>query len=324
MPKSCFIRSKSLSLEHSFEVYKQIVVVGGPNLENRVDVKAIWSAIHVVLQLICDTVICLGERAHFSSSFVVVFWWFLPSNTPIMLYIIHYWWFFLSKGNQWTKYLVDPKIWRTKPFLLMFVSFVALDGFHLLLSTQLTANLSHIHAKTSFCCIETVANNALNCRHVVFDRLWANVTPTFNSFLIDKCSCKMVNTLLSDIFNSSAISCNINLQSAKTSLWSGVFQDNCWTWVTWAFSIICICTTIFKVSMWPLHHCFQRSRVRITLIKPLLCLNNIFFPSESNALSIHEIQIFPLFWKFATVSKVGDHSQGWPEGSSFNSYYTEV
>ena len=41
-----------------------------------------------------------------------------------------------------------------------------------------------------------------------------------HSFLIDKCSCKMVNTLTSDIFNSSAISCNFNLRSAKTSLWS--------------------------------------------------------------------------------------------------------
>ena len=30
----------------------------------------------------------------------------------------------------------------------------------------------------------------------------------------------MVNTLPSDIFNSFATSCNFNLQSAKTSLWS--------------------------------------------------------------------------------------------------------
>ena len=41
-----------------------------------------------------------------------------------------------------------------------------------------------------------------------------------HSFLIDKCSCKMVNTLCSDIFNSSATSRNLNLRSAKTSLWS--------------------------------------------------------------------------------------------------------
>ena len=66
----------------------------------------------------------------------------------------------------------------------MFASLVALDGFHLLLSTQLTVltpewcsrsifhPLSPIYAKTPFCCIETVANNALNCQWlVVFDWL---------------------------------------------------------------------------------------------------------------------------------------------------------
>ena len=79
------------------------------------------------------------------------------------------------------------------------VSLVALDGFHLLLSTQLTTDLSpggsggsifhplsHIYAKTYFCCVETVANNALNRRRVVvFDRLWANAAPILNtSFLL--------------------------------------------------------------------------------------------------------------------------------------------
>ena len=71
--------------------------------------------------------------------------------------------------------------------------------------------------KTPFCCIETVANNALNCRHsVVLDWLRANVASTSNTTF----SCKMVNTLPSDIFNSFAISCNFNLRSAKTYLWS--------------------------------------------------------------------------------------------------------
>ena len=37
------------------------------------------------------------------------------------------------------------------------------------------------------------------------------------SFLIDKYSCKMVNTLPSDIFQSSAILCNFNLWLTKTS-----------------------------------------------------------------------------------------------------------
>ena len=87
------------------------------------------------------------------------------------------------------------KIHRPKPCLLMFASLVALDGYHMLLSTQLTADLtlewsdgsmfhllSHIYAKTPFCCIETVANNALNGRrYVVFDRLWTNIAPTLNT-----------------------------------------------------------------------------------------------------------------------------------------------
>ena len=30
-------------------------------------------------------------------------------------------------------------------------------------------------------------------------------------------------------------------------------------------------------------------------------LEQYFSPSESNALSTHEVQIFPLFWKFVTV-----------------------
>ena len=41
-----------------------------------------------------------------------------------------------------------------------------------------------------------------------------------HSFLIDKCSCKMVNILSSDIFNFSAITRTFNLWSTKTSLWS--------------------------------------------------------------------------------------------------------
>ena len=105
----------------------------------------------------------------------------------------------------------------------------------------------------------------------------------------------------------------------------GVFQDNCQIWVTWIFSIICVCMTAFKVSLPPLNCRFQWSRVQITLIKPLLCLNNIFSLLENNYLSTHEIQIFSFFWKFAIVkSKVGDHSWGQPESSIFNSYYTKV
>ena len=111
-----------------------------------------------------------------------------------MLYNIHYWWFFLSQSNLWTKYLAHPKIWMPKPYLQMFASSVALDNFHLLLTTQLMANLtqewssgsmfhplSHIYTKTPFCFVETVADNTMNHRHVVFDRLWANAAPTLDT-----------------------------------------------------------------------------------------------------------------------------------------------
>ena len=99
-----------------------------------------------------------------------------------------------------------------------------------------------------------------------------------HSFLIDKCSCKMVNTLLSDIFNLSAISLNLFMISQNEFVeFFGVFRDNCRIWATWIFSIICVCTTTFKVSILPVNHCF--------------------------------------WWS---------NSWGWPEGSLFHSYYTEV
>ena len=95
----------------------------------------------------------------------------------------------------WTKYLAHPKIRMPKPCLLMFAFSVALNGFHLLLFNQLTADLTpkwsewymfhplvHMYVKKYFCCVETVANNTLNRRRViVFDRLWANTAPTLNT-----------------------------------------------------------------------------------------------------------------------------------------------
>ena len=43
-------------------------------------------------------------------------------------------------------------------------------------------HVSHIYAKSHFCCVETVANNVLNrWRVLVFDQLWANATPTLNT-----------------------------------------------------------------------------------------------------------------------------------------------
>ena len=221
---------------------------------------------------------------------MAVFWWFLPSNAPLILYNIRCWWLFLSQSNRWTKYLAYPKIQRPTPSLLMFVS---LDSFHQLLSIQLTADLtwewsggsrfhpsSHIYAKTPFCCVETVANNALNCWYiVVFDRLWANTEPILNTVF------SLTNVLAKRWIHCLLIS-SAPLLSQTTSIYYrpkgvgrvffSIFWDNSRIWVTWAFSIICACTTAFKVSIPSLTHCFQWNRVWITLIQPLLCLNSIF------------------------------------------------
>ena len=35
------------------------------------------------------------------------------------------------------------------------------------------------------------------------------------------------------------------------------FSDNCWIWATWAFNIICVCTTALKVSILPLNCYFE-------------------------------------------------------------------
>ena len=240
----------------------------GPDLENRVGAEAIRSAIYAVLRSMrstCDRVHCLGERALFSSLFMAVFWRFLQLNAIIMLHNIRYWWFFLSPGNRWTKYLAHPKIRGPKPWLLMFASLVALDSFHLLLSTQLTADLipgwsgrsmfyplSHIYAKTPF----LLRWNSCKQRSVSSTRccFWSTVSKLGTHFFIDKCSCKTMNTLPSDIFNSSAILHNFNWRSAKTSLWSFfcVFWENCRILVTWAFSIIFVCMASFKASIPPL------------------------------------------------------------------------
>ena len=73
----------------------------------------------------------------------------------------------------------------------MFVSLGTLDSFHLLLSTQLIANLTevvdpsfnHCHIFTQkIILVQTVANNALIRRcFVVFDRLWSSSAPILNT-----------------------------------------------------------------------------------------------------------------------------------------------
>ena len=105
----------------------------------------------------------------------------------------------------------------------------ALNGFLLQLSANLTLEwsgrsmfhpLSHIYAKTFFL---LRWNSCKQCsKSLTHCCFWSTVskrgTHFEHSFLLDKCSCKMVDTLPSDIFNSSATLLNFNLRLAKTSL----------------------------------------------------------------------------------------------------------
>ena len=265
-------------------------------------------------------------KSIFSSSFVAVFWWILPSNTPIILYNIFYWWFFLSQGNRWTKYLAHPKIQRPKPCLLMFASLVALDSFHLLLSTQLIADFDsgvkwwiHVSSIVTYLCknsfllqtmlrIIDVLLFLIHCKqmwHPLGTQIshWQMFIQNgeYTAFWYLQLLCYLMHLQLT-------------IGQNKFVEFFGVFQNNCRIWVTWAVSIIWVCTT---ASIPPLKCCFWWSRVRITLIKTLLCLNSIFSTSESNTLSTHEIQIFPLFWKFATVLHLNHCNCNNPTGFKF-------
>ena len=75
----------------------------------------------------------------------------------------------------------------------------------------------------------------------------------------------------------------------------GVFWDNCRIWVTWAFSIICVCITIFKVSIPPLNCCFRWSRVWIAITKPLICWNRIFPHQEAMLYQHMKFRFFHCF-----------------------------
>ena len=95
------------------------------------------------------------------------------------------------------------------------------------------------------CYIETVANNALNHRHVVFDQLWVNAAPTLNTaFSLTNVHAKWwIHCLLIS---------STHLLSHTTSIYNrpkwvcGVFWDNCRIRVTWVFSVICVCPSRLK------------------------------------------------------------------------------
>ena len=137
--------------------------------------------------LTCDTVHCLGERALFSS-FVTIFWWFLPSNAPIMLYNICYCGSSINEQNTLSipKYRgLNLACWCLHLWLL-WMAFTCCCPLSWQLiwfwSEVVDPCFIHYHIfiqKLLFCCIETVANNTLNCQ-LVLDWLWANTAPTLN------------------------------------------------------------------------------------------------------------------------------------------------
>ena len=167
----------------------------GLDLENRVCAEEIRCAIHVVLLSLrstCNTVHCLRERALFSSSFVAIFWWFIPSNAPILLYNIRYWWFFLSQVNRSTKYQ-NKEALPADIYIYLWSLWTAftcccqLSWLPIWLQSAV-GDLCFIHChiftekKILFVAFKTVANNALNRRRVaVFGRLWANAATTLNT-----------------------------------------------------------------------------------------------------------------------------------------------
>ena len=175
----------------------------------------------------------------------------------------------------------------------MFASLVALDGFHQVLSSQLSAiltrelrrgfalhPLSHIYTKLLFNCVETVANNALNRWLIVInDRLWANEAPTLNTaFSMTNVHAKNGEDTAFWYIQLLCYLMQLQFTIGQNEFleFFSVFRDNCLIWMTWAFSIICVCTTTFNVSIPPRNLCFRLDWVRIWLIKSILFLNSIF------------------------------------------------
>ena len=202
-----------------------------------------------------------------------------------MLYDICYWWFFLYQGKSRNidtlhipKYAGQNLLYWCLHLWSLWMAFTCccpLSWQPIWLQSEVVDICflhCHIFMQKLLCSVETVANNALNCwRLIVFDRLWTNAAHTLKTaFSLTNVHGKMVNTLPSDKFNSSAISHNFNLRAAKISLWRFLVFSRT------TASIICFCTTAFKVSIPPLKHCLWWYRIQITLIKPLLCLSSIF------------------------------------------------
>ena len=120
-----------------------------------------------------------------------------------------------------------------------------------------------------------------------------------NNLRVPKDSCKIVNTLPLDISKVSPISRNFNLQLPKTISWTFVMFYG----KTADFGRPdCSASSVFVrpvLNSIPVNDCwFSWCRVPITLIKPLLCFNSIFFSLKSNVWLTLETLFYPLLWKW--------------------------
>ena len=137
-------------------------------------------------------------------------------------------------------------------------------------------------------------------QRVVFDWLWANAAPTLNTaFSLTNVHAKW--WIYYFLISSTP---QLSYTTSIYDLWS--FLVFSWTtaefgWPEHSASFVSVWSGL-KVSIPPLNCWFQQSRVQIILIKPLLYLNSIFSHQKAMLYQTHEIQIFLLFWKFATVA----------------------
>ena len=135
--------------------------------------------------------------------------------------------------------------------------------------------------KPPFCWVETVANNALNCRRIVaFDWLWANTSSTLNTAF------SLINVHKNGEYTAFwyvQFLCYLTRLQFRISQnefveFFGVFHDPCRIQVTWAFSNICVGMTMFKVRMPPFNHCFWRSQSPNNTYQAIALLEQYFFP----------------------------------------------
>ena len=104
-----------------------------------------------------------------------------------------------------------------------------------------------------------------------------------NNLRTPKDSCKILNTLRSNIFKVSAISRRFNLRSPKIILCTFVVsRNNCWFWAERAFSVIGVCTTAFTFGI-PVDDCsFSLMPSPHNAYEATALLQQYFFPLKSN------------------------------------------